>query len=462
MASKPVGSQTTATLSPESPEPQDQAALFRDMLHRLPHLEDPIELMDLTVEGIELFLSSRKDEALRHDLVLQATDVAWKHDLTPLARAHACVRILQQARDQRSKPEDPVEIQPEISTAPADAAATFKAVNSKSARPAEPIVNDDISYKVPDELQHLTKRIQLAIPAVEERSGFKTFPELVEAAIIDRINATLCYFQITSPNFSRELPPAFLQSPLFAERMTQVIKELIIPTFNLGDRTMRASSELRNWSDVGTFSFWKIVDTPVRDLIMKAWRNAWSDLNLVESEKRGETRVWQIKPNTKILRSILMPTSGEYTLNSITNKEIGIFLSLFDANINWPRRLNAGWTRIRDYYEQEMEPRVQQQQARAGAFRDVFLDILLSVPREWRDFVILTAHRSLGRLNVAWLVGFTKNFARSEADRERELPYLFAYIHAASEHPTMRERERLDEGQNRATYDSLKLYLRGK
>lgn len=317
----------------------------------------------------------------------------------------------------------------------------------------------DVEYELPPSLAHLLKRIEYVAPELPPPTkGFESFEKFVEAAICGRVDKVLVFFQRHNPDAIHELPPFFLASPEFAEKFRQAIGKFIIPVI-WESRQIRVLATSFAWAEEDTDSFWEHVTRPLEQCILQGWTQGWDDLKLVETRKDG-AKVFQVKDNTKALREMLHPSSPTtYDIPKITNREIDRFKSLLDPTNDWWEYLNRAWRICQDLYEQEKDPRIFQQQAREGAFRDNLLNAFDKFPPEWVDFLLLASHRVFPRITTSFLESFSRNLGRSEAEREVHIPYTIRYLRQARENPDIFDRERNEESEWEAKIKELKDYL---
>ncbi|RAU24001.1 hypothetical protein CU669_01235 [Paramagnetospirillum kuznetsovii] len=319
--------------------------------------------------------------------------------------------------------------------------------------------NKDVEYDLPPNLAHLLKRIEYVVPQLPQPAkGFESFEKFVEAAICGRVDKVLVFFQRHNPELNLELPTFFLASPEFAEKFHQAIAKFIVPVI-WESRQIRVLATSFAWAEEDTDSFWAHVTRPLEACILQGWTQGWDDLKLVETKKDG-LKVFQVKDNTKALREMLAPSSASaYDIPKITNREIDTFKSLLDPTNDWWDYLERAWRICHDLYEQEKDPRIFQQKAREGAFRDNLLNAFTKFPPEWVDFMVLACHRVFPRITTGFLENFARNLGRSEAEREQHIPYTIRYLRQAREHPDILDRERYEENEWQAKLKELSDYL---
>ena len=317
----------------------------------------------------------------------------------------------------------------------------------------------DVEYELPPNLAHLLKRIEYVIPEMPEpEKGFESFEKLCEAAICRRADKVLVFFQRHNPSLTMELPPFFLSSPEFAEKFRKAVTKFILPVI-WESRQIRMLATNFDWAAQDSETFWEHINRQLEQCILAGWNQAWDDLRLVEVKKDGQ-RVFQVKDNTKALREMLAPSTPQaYDLPKVGNREIDTFKSLLDPANDWWEQLNRAWRICHDLYEQEKDPRIFQQKAREGAFRDGLLGAFNRFPPQWVDFLVLACHRVFPRVTTAFLENFGTNLGRNEAEREVHIPYTIRYLRQARENPDIFDRERFEEQEWEARMKELSDYL---
>lgn len=320
--------------------------------------------------------------------------------------------------------------------------------------------NKDVEYELPPNLAHLLKRLDYVIPELPPPAKeFDSFEKLCQAAICRRVDKVLVFFHRHNPALNLELPTFFLASPEFAEKFHEAITKFIFPTL-WESRQVRMLSTSFDWAAEDTDSFWDHVTRQLEQGILQGWIQAWDDLRLVETKKNDGTKVLQVKENTKALRDVLLPSDPMvYDIPKIGNREIEVFKSLLDPANDWWATLNRSWRICHDLYEQEKDPRVFQQKAREGAFRDGLLAAFNRFPPEWVDFMVLACHRVFPRVTTTFLESFSTNLGRSEIEREAHIPYTIRYLRQVREIPEIRNRERIEELEWQAKMKELSDFL---
>ncbi|MBI5166042.1 MAG: hypothetical protein HY985_19350 [Magnetospirillum sp.] len=427
--------------------PSNEAERFRILLRDLPGVQDPRTLCENVYTMLELLLRREEDQPLLRELSQVVGELIaripfdgppheWQAAMRPVA--HACINVLQTAKGRRPPPRD-----------------------EGPSTDAHGEVKKDLEYWLPPHLAHLLARLDYVVPLPVPPEPCSTFDDLCREAIFRRIDNVLLFFQRTNPAVTRELPPPFLFSPEFSIKFKRVVGKFIYP-YVRDNRQVRVFATNVDLTKTDPRAFWSGVDTALRSKMVFAWRAAWEALRLIEATHENGERVMQIKQSTKLLREMLQPTvPAAYHLPRITNLEIDLFSSLLDADIDWWDVLNVEWQRFQDFYEQEKDPRVFQQQAREGVLRDNLLAAAERFPEQWSDFLVLLCHRVFPRINIFFLESFVTNLGRDNAERERRAPYLMAYLAEVHRHPEVRERERKEDAEWKAQVQELRTFLKG-
>lgn len=425
-------------------------------------IDDPVELMEQSYLALTQVLRRTDERELLDQLSIMLGEVvgglpfdAPEKELrhhTRLAAAD-CLTILEAAQERRL---------PRLEQDPAKRAqAAAQLLEVDHAPATEDDRQRDLEYSLPPHLSHLLKHIEYQQPAPPTaRGGFADFDSLCLAALHHRMEQVLAFFQKSNPAVARPLPPPFLLSPAFAERLKAAVATLIYPKIR-ASRQIRLLASNIDVATATTESFWSQINESMKRLLELTWASAWNDLHLVV-EMRGEERVWKIKPETKQLRDMLAPpTPGSYALPHVGNAEIALFASLLSASTDWWPKLSEFWQGCHTLYEQEWDPRVFQQQAREGALRDMVLKGLNRFPDQWHDFFVLMMHRVFPRLGSRFLERFAYNLGTSEESRRARMPYLMHYIDQARAHPDIREQEARDEENWQSQVKALSNFLKG-
>jgi len=440
----------------------DQALDFDRLRAALATIEDPVELMEQSYVALTQLLRRTDERPLLDQLSIMLGEVvgdlpfdAPEQVLRQQTRLAAvdCLTILEAAGEKR---------QPRLLT---DRRQRELAAQQLSEfKPPEQVAatnrDDDLEYSLPPHLAHLLKHIEYFEPEPPAGKNHDNFDNLCLGALQHRMDGILAFFQKTNPAVNRQLPPPFLLSPIFAERLKDAVAQLIYPKIR-DSRQIRLLASNIDVATTTTESFWNRINDSMGRLLQLTWQAAWSELYLI-SEMRGSERVWKVKPETKALRDMLTPPNPDaYDLPHVGNAEIALFQSLLSVDQDWWPILSTFWRGCHSLYEQEWDPRVFQQQAREGALRDWLLKELAGFPEPWHDFIVLMAHRVFPRLGVRFLDRFAYNLGTSEESRRQRMPVLMRYIDQAHAHQGMREQEARDEEQWRSQVKALSNFLKG-
>ncbi|HVI51044.1 MAG TPA: hypothetical protein VM661_07540 [Candidatus Sulfotelmatobacter sp.] len=254
------------------------------------------------------------------------------------------------------------------------------------------------------------------------------FDRLLPAALRYRIGSITTYFQRWNPRVNRTMPLPFLLAVPFGQRLDQLIEEVIAPAMG-ASRSVRTLATLYNWSQIDSAAFWELAETNGHmESLRQAWQNAWNGLRpqaTLRAEEGGSKMVRQITPALRDLRQRL--AGGEYAIPRISNREIDLLASFLDPEYARVPLENA-WTKLRQTYEQELDRRVYQDQARSGALRDSLLACFLPFTNPTAEFLAMLSYWNFPFLSVSFLTAFTHNHGSNKQTRERRIPYLMWYL----------------------------------
>jgi len=315
----------------------------------------------------------------------------------------------------------------------------------------------DVEYRLPDHLAYLLKRIEFDVPDMPPPvGGFTSFEALCEAAIFRRLDRVLLFFHRRNPELKRELPPFFLGSPQFRAKFHEAQRQLILPLLKDSRQIHLAASSL-DLKTLDDENFWTMIEPTLRANIMQWWRLSWASMRPIAVRREEDGRqVWKVKDELKRLREILQPDAPEdYDLPKIGQKELDLFASLLDVDVDWWSKLNLAWTIFVDLYEQEKDPRIFQQAAREGALRDFMLESFNKFPLEWLDFMLLACHYAFPRVTTQFLDNFTRNYE----NRDNTLPYTMRFLGLIDAKPEIRHREIRAEAEYRRQREELRAEL---
>ena len=224
------------------------------------------------------------------------------------------------------------------------------------------------------------------------------------------------------------MPLPFLLSVPFGRKMDGVIEEIITPAM-LTSRTVRNIGSRHNWAEIDSAAFWELAEANgYMETLRLAWQRAWDTLRPQASERAaegGHHMVRKVTPALKDLRTRL--TGEEFALPKIGNREIDLLASFLDPEYARTPLENA-WTKLRQTYEQELDRRVYQDQARSGALRDSLLACFKPFTNPTAEFLAMLSYWNFPMLSLGFLTAFTHNHGSNRAARERRIPYLIWYL----------------------------------
>jgi hypothetical protein len=224
------------------------------------------------------------------------------------------------------------------------------------------------------------------------------------------------------------MPLPFLLAVPFGACLDRVINELIAPAM-LATRLIRQINTGYSWKDVDSAAFWKIVeDNGHMAAIRKAWQTTWDGFRpqriACETDKGPQTAL-RITPQLKTLRGYFR--SDDFVVPDIRSREIDLLASLIDPDYE-RAPLERVWTKLRQVYEQEMDRRVYQDQARTGALRDSLLACFAPFSNPTAEFLAMLCYWNFPYLSLSFLTAFTRNHGSNRATRQRRIPYLMWYL----------------------------------
>ena len=262
-------------------------------------------------------------------------------------------------------------------------------------------------------------------PKAEKHADFE---HLLAAALRHRIGSITTYFQRWNPRVSHSMPLPFLLSVPFGRKMDAVIEEVIAPSM-LTSRTVRNIGTRHKWAEVDSAAFWGMAEeNGYMETLRLAWQRAWDGLRpqaTARASEGGSHMVRQVTPALRNLRTRL--TGAEYALPKIGSREIDLLASFLDPEYARAPLENA-WTKLRQTYEQEMDRRVYQDQARSGALRDSLLACFKPFTNPTAEFLAMLSYWNFPMLSLGFLTAFTHNHGSNRAARERRIPYLIWYL----------------------------------
>lgn len=253
------------------------------------------------------------------------------------------------------------------------------------------------------------------------------FDSLLSAALCYRVESVLTFFHRWNPRVQHLSPIPFLLSECFSERLTTVIKALIAPAMSQS-RQVLAISGREKWTDIDTASFWDVVDRiGCREALTNAWQAAWERFRPQPAAEGDDNRKSKptAGPELRALRGLL--TSKLYVMPEIRDREINLFISLISPELERDG-LEAIWVKLRQIYQQEMEPQKHQAEAREGALRDALIDSLSGNPGTAFEFIPMLVYWNFPQITDDYLKQFIKNLGSSHAQRLKRVPYLCLYV----------------------------------
>lgn len=272
-----------------------------------------------------------------------------------------------------------------------------------------------------------TTIIEAGAPSYPSRGSFE---EIFTDTMCWRPRSVLSFFHRRNPACKRTLKPPFALSQDFSANLEAVIRAYIVPAM-MKSRAVALISSSWKWNPgISTaVDLWSFIenDPTSAERIRQSWNGAWEALyqRKVTKQVGGENKVVLVATNElQALRPLL--ESVAYDLPTVRNRELDLFRSLlfeYDTLM-----LERSWLKIRQIYEQEMDRRSYQDQAREGALRDSLLEVFDRLSDQAGEFLVILAYYTLPNINLIFLEKFTHNKGRSQADREARVPYLMRFL----------------------------------
>lgn len=291
-----------------------------------------------------------------------------------------------------------------------------------------PEAPDDAPGESDEKGQPATAPTSIVIVPPPPAETHDDFDSLLPAALRYRIGSITTYFQRWNPRVNRIMPLPFLLAVPFGQRLDQVIEDVIAPAMT-ASRSVRTLATLYNWSQIDSAAFWDLAQANGHmESLRQAWQSAWSSLRPQASMRETEGGTHMVRQITPALRDLRRRLAGqEYALPRIGNREIDLLSSFLDPE--YARRpLENAWTKLRQTYEQELDRRVYQDQARTGALRDSLLACFLPFTNPTAEFLAMLCYWNFPFLSVSFLTAFTHNHGSNKHARERRIPYLMWYL----------------------------------
>lgn len=395
---------TTRTLSP------DQEALF-DLLSRELEAAADVTSLRRTVECMIGELLRRQNEV---EFKLRAARLVGNY-FDMLARDHDALAKLRQfsVRAIRTL----LLVRPQV--AKARAAAAEEAADGLRRRLSD-LPGSAVTVQP-------TPIILVWPPPPTRHTGFEP---LFAAAIRRRLRLITTFFQRSNSELQRDAPIPFLQSPAFADALETVVERFILPSM-LRSRGVRMIQFRQQWIDLDEDAFWRLMEQDVsKQIILAAWETAWHVYRqevvfLRDAEALGWKTIYRPTPEFAAMEQALV--RPDYFIPPLSNREIDLFASLLEP-VYGRQALENAWTRLRQFYEQELDRRSYQEQARDGALRDTLLDCFNFFPDRIGELLALLCYFNFPRLTLAYLEAFTRTKGRTLEERERRIPYLMLFL----------------------------------
>lgn len=279
----------------------------------------------------------------------------------------------------------------------------------------------------PDVVERPTPIVVIWPPPPSTHPGFE---QVFAAAVKRRLRLITTFFQRHNPEAERNVPQPFLQSPRFGAALEEVVDRFILPSM-MRSRGVRTLQLRQHWHDIDEEAFWRLMEQDIsKQIILAAWETAWHVYRqevvfLRDAEALGWKAIYKATPEFEAMEKALV--RPDYFIPQLTNREIDLFTSLLEPVYGRPALENA-WTRLRQFYEQELDRRSYQEQARDGALRDTLLDCFNFFPDRIGELLALLCYFNFPRLTITYLEAFTRTKGKSLEERQRRIPYLMLFL----------------------------------
>jgi hypothetical protein len=278
-----------------------------------------------------------------------------------------------------------------------------------------------------EEIERPTPIVVIWPPPAAPMDGFE---RIFSASIKRRLRLITTFFQRHNPECRRDVPVPFLQSPAFAAALEEVVDRFILPSM-MRSRGVRTMELRQRWQGIDEDGFWHLMEQDIsKQIILAAWETGWHVYRqevvfLRDAEALGWKAMYRATPEFEAMEKALV--RPEYFIPQLTNREIDLFTSLLEP-IYGRASLENAWTRLRQFYEQELDRRSYQDQARDGALRDTLLDCFNFFPDRVGELLALLCYFNFPHLTISYLEHFTHTKGKTKEERERRIPYMMMFL----------------------------------
>jgi len=277
-------------------------------------------------------------------------------------------------------------------------------------------------------------------PPTGEKRG--DFPSLLTAALMWRIGQVTSFFHRRNPEIEHDLPVPFLLAPGFAAQLETAIRTQIVPAM-YESRTVRLLAAKFPCSEIDSAEFWAVVERERhRPALLAAWQAAWDACRPKRVQKHRDGQAKTVKTVGPALRALRVALdSDDYTIPKIGNLEIDLLSGLIEPEYD-RKALELAWTKLRQIYEQEMDRRIYQDQARHGALRDTLIGCFETFPDRTGEFLVMLCYYNFPRMTLRFLEDFTRNKGAIQEERQTRIPYLMGFLGCPAAFQTMEDEDR--------------------
>ena len=285
-------------------------------------------------------------------------------------------------------------------------------------------LSDLIAYAKSMVQRLLEDRVKL--PRAADATANRTYPDfqtVFRAALRRRIGGTLTFFHRRDPLCVREAAPPFLLAPDFSRKLLDAIDRDVVPVL-MKSRQMRMIESERDWTQVTERAFWGQLEDRYATVVT-LWDQAWDAFR--PTRRKTESGVKHVVgPALKQLREEL--AGDDYAMPRVDDRMISLFAALIDSDRFGARRLDEVWMSLSQVYQQEMDPRGDQDPAREGALRDSLLACFERLDESAGEFLALLCYWNFPRVDLRFLNAFTANQGATREARLQRIPYLMWFL----------------------------------
>jgi hypothetical protein len=251
------------------------------------------------------------------------------------------------------------------------------------------------------------------------------FDRLLLEAIRYKLGCVVTFFHRFNDRVHRQLARPFLLSPDFAERLYELVRVMIVPRM-LSKRAIRVLSTARRWENTSTKDFWTRLSADERHAVIDAWVKSWESIGASVDQRTATGRT---ATRHSSVNRFLASTSEHGVPYLMPHLQPVHFTMIRTLLTDFEREdLEYHWTALRQIYEQEMDRRFYQDQARTGALRDRMLQDLERLDNRVGEMLILLCYFCFPNITLGFLEKFTHNRGTNIEERAHRLPILSWFL----------------------------------